>query len=290
MPVRRLSITVESIREQILKGNSPRTQYEPDKLLERLSNNGYIGRTSFVEHTVIIVFTDIVGSSRLWDTHNKDMIPVLKKHNLLIETVAKNCEGVIIKSIGDSYMLYFTEPEHAVIFGIIVQTILRTYLKEPIPINVRIGITKGIAYGISSWWQDSVLFDFHGPAINVASRIETYVANAGGIAVNHEIFNHEGTMKIINFYLNVQQVVYLNKVLLKEKVKRKQITKKDRNGNYYQLATSKSSDKKGDDIIFRDSEKLNGVGDMVVYKCTFKEFPESVFQSIATNMNSHFYT
>ena len=59
------------------------------------------------EQQPTIVFTDVVKSSELWAKDPKLMEERLDNHFNLINEKAKNWGGFVVKTIGDSFMIYF---------------------------------------------------------------------------------------------------------------------------------------------------------------------------------------
>lgn len=113
---------------------------------------------------VTILFTDIVGSTRLWSTHEAAMNVALARHDeLLLETIATH-DGEAFKHTGDGMAAVFAQPEHAVAAAIAVQ---RKVEAEPwaIPggVHVRAAVHSG---GVHE--RDGDLF---GPTLNRAARL-----------------------------------------------------------------------------------------------------------------------
>ena len=55
----------------------------------------------------IIIFTDISGSSKLWNKYKNDFYKKLLELNKIIEKRIKKYNGMVVKLIGDSHMIYF---------------------------------------------------------------------------------------------------------------------------------------------------------------------------------------
>ena len=110
------------------------------------------------------LFTDVEGSTRLWEQHPVAMRSALARHDAILRTAIGGADGEIVKSTGDGLMAIFGEPAAAVDAGIEAQ---RALLAEPWPqlcaIRVRVGIHSGEA--------DSRGGDFFGPAVNRTARI-----------------------------------------------------------------------------------------------------------------------
>ena len=58
-----------------------------------------------------IVFTDVVGSSKLWSDDAVKMDEQLTKHFELIDSIARKYDGFVVKTIGDAFMVYFEGSE-----------------------------------------------------------------------------------------------------------------------------------------------------------------------------------
>ncbi|SVD22653.1 uncharacterized protein METZ01_LOCUS375507, partial [marine metagenome] len=61
-----------------------------------------------------IMFTDIVGYSKMVEKDETHAIKILNEHNQLIETIIRKNSGKIIKHIGDAVFAEFSSTEDAV--------------------------------------------------------------------------------------------------------------------------------------------------------------------------------
>jgi class 3 adenylate cyclase len=62
--------------------------------------------------TVTFLFTDLEGSTRLWQEHPDAMRPALARHDDLVRTAIENRGGYVVKTTGDGFHAAFTT-EHA---------------------------------------------------------------------------------------------------------------------------------------------------------------------------------
>lgn len=116
---------------------------------------------------VTIMFTDIVDSTRLWDTRGDVKGRLLvDQHNRLIFPVIKKFHGNVVKTIGDSVMASFAVPEDALRAAIGIQQSLADYRKKNryFSLEIRIGMHTGMALIEHR--------DVFGDAVNVAARVE----------------------------------------------------------------------------------------------------------------------
>jgi len=130
-----------------------------------------------------VMFTDVVGSSQMWSDDPMTMKENIDKHFNLINGIAKKYDGFVVKTIGDAFMIYFEESrntlENAIECGL---TILSA---ESLPL--RVGICEGPMQEKSYVLQDATLRDFFSNVVNVASRMESRVADPEGIAFSSTI-------------------------------------------------------------------------------------------------------
>jgi class 3 adenylate cyclase len=64
--------------------------------------------------TVTLLFTDIEGSSTLWDDHRSEMALALTKHNELVSEAIAGHGGHVVKDKGDGYFAVFPAAEGAI--------------------------------------------------------------------------------------------------------------------------------------------------------------------------------
>jgi predicted ATPase/class 3 adenylate cyclase len=110
------------------------------------------------------LFTDVEGSTRLWEQNPESMRSALARHDLILRAAIREARGDVVKTTGDGLMAVFADPAHAVTAAVAAQ---RGLLAEAWPtgcaIRVRVGIHTGDA--------ESRGGDFFGPAVNRTARI-----------------------------------------------------------------------------------------------------------------------
>eukprot|EP01062_Namystynia_karyoxenos_P053603 TRINITY_DN43499_c1_g1_i1.p1 TRINITY_DN43499_c1_g1~~TRINITY_DN43499_c1_g1_i1.p1 ORF type:complete len:1314 (+),score=387.41 TRINITY_DN43499_c1_g1_i1:76-3942(+) len=71
--------------------------------------------------TIAVLFSDIVGSTKLWEADAEAMAEALESHNGVIRAQINTYSGYEVKTIGDSFMVSFKDPADAVLCAIAVQ-------------------------------------------------------------------------------------------------------------------------------------------------------------------------
>jgi len=114
--------------------------------------------------TVTFLFTDIEGSSRLWENHADAMAVALARHDAILRDTIQARGGHIFKTIGDAFCVAFPVATGALDAAVAAQRLLRDEPWEEIErIKVRMGIHTGSA--------ESRDADYFGPVLNRVSRL-----------------------------------------------------------------------------------------------------------------------
>ncbi len=118
-------------------------------------------------HKLAVLFTDIVGSTKYFKNHG-DLAGrrMLREHQKIASSPIIEHGGVVVKTVGDSIMAYFHDPQEAVKSAIMIQHQFYTYNKgrdADDQIHVRIGIHYG----------DGIVeqTDIFGNVVNLAAKI-----------------------------------------------------------------------------------------------------------------------
>jgi len=124
--------------------------------------------------TVTFLFTDIEGSTQLWEQHPDAMKSALAKHYSILEEAVESNQGQIVKTTGDGINAVFVATIDAVQASIAAQ---HNFLKplDDVQINVRMGIHTGEA----ELGDD----DYFGQTLNRTARIMS-AGNGGQILLS----------------------------------------------------------------------------------------------------------
>jgi len=128
-----------------------------------------------------ILFTDIKSSSELWKSSESEMFKNLNKLETQVSTITDKYNGMILKSIGDSFMISFDKLIDAINFSIDFQNESPLKVKGKEIVN-RIGICSGKVYELETERQGKKLKDYFGNVVNTASRMESKVSDVSGFA------------------------------------------------------------------------------------------------------------
>ncbi|MET0830918.1 MAG: adenylate/guanylate cyclase domain-containing protein, partial [Acidimicrobiia bacterium] len=112
----------------------------------------------------VFLFTDLEGSTRLWELHPTEMAAALARHDaVLVDAVTSN-DGTVVKTTGDGMMAVFSAVADCVTACLTAQRRLAAETwATTAPLRVRMGVNAGDAEA-----RDG---DFHGTAVNRTARI-----------------------------------------------------------------------------------------------------------------------
>jgi predicted ATPase len=120
---------------------------------------------------VTFLFTDIEGSTRLWESEPTAMQAGLARHDAIMRAAIDGQDGYVFSTSGDGLAAAFQAASAAVAAALGAQDLLgREEWPTSRPLRVRMGLHTGEAQ-----WRDG---DYFGPALNRAARL--MAAGGGG--------------------------------------------------------------------------------------------------------------
>src|SRR6478609_2592887 len=126
--------------------------------------------------TVTFLFTDVEGSSRLWEDHPEVMDDVLARHDEIVRGAIESHAGYVVKTTGDGFHAAFGAARDALAAALAAQQAL---LGEPpvqgVLVKVRMGVHTGEAR-----LRDG---DYYGSEVNRAARLMA-VGHGGQVLVS----------------------------------------------------------------------------------------------------------
>ncbi len=126
---------------------------------------------------VTFLFTDVEGSTRLWDAHPEDMQGALERHDQILRSAITGHAGMVFSTAGDSFAAAFRTPVDGLMAAIAAQLALASEAWAGPTIKVRMGLHSG-----SAQERDG---DYFGPTLNRAARI--MAAGHGGQILLSEV-------------------------------------------------------------------------------------------------------
>lgn len=115
--------------------------------------------------TVTFLFTDIEGSSTLWERYPESMRGALAAHDAIVRRSTQARHGTVFKTIGDAFCCAFAHPDEAIDAAIDAQRAIaaHAWAAELGGIRVRMGVHTGKAVE-----RDG---DYFGPTVNRVARL-----------------------------------------------------------------------------------------------------------------------
>ncbi|MCU1456114.1 MAG: transcriptional regulatory protein (LuxR-family), partial [Actinomycetia bacterium] len=127
--------------------------------------------------TVTFLFTDLEGSTRLWEQHPDAMGPALARHDALLRSAVEQHAGRVVKTTGDGLHAVFVTTRDALDAALAAQRALAGEdWSATGPLRVRMGLHTGDAEA-----RDG---DYYGPATNRAARVMA-AAHGEQLVVSH---------------------------------------------------------------------------------------------------------
>jgi class 3 adenylate cyclase len=129
-----------------------------------------------------VMFTDIVGFSRMMEEDEKGTLQTLDFHNTLVREQVGKFRGSVIKTIGDAFLAQFSTTLDAVECSLAVQEGIHEYNDAKLgkPLSLRVGVHLGDIY----FYENDAL----GEGINIASRLQS-LTKPGHITISREVYS-----------------------------------------------------------------------------------------------------
>jgi len=115
--------------------------------------------------TVTLLFTDIEGSTRLWQEHPQLMSVALTRHDALLQQAIEAAHGYVVKTVGDAFMAVFGTAHDGVQAALQAQ---RALCAEPWPAPLALRVRMGLHTGVTEQRDN----DYYGQEVNRAARIQ----------------------------------------------------------------------------------------------------------------------
>ena len=127
----------------------------------------------------IFLFTDIVGSTRLWEQMPDAMSAAVARHDALLRDIVLSHSGSVVKMAGDGIHAAFADAELALAAAANIQRRLRDESRHGFTLAIRCGLHAGTAVA-----RDG---DYFGTSVNRAARL-CDAANGGQVIFSEAVF------------------------------------------------------------------------------------------------------
>ena len=114
--------------------------------------------------TVTFLFTDVEGSTRLWETAPEAMRSALERHDNILRSAIHDHGGSVFATGGDGFAAAFPRANDAVAAALAAQAALT---KEPWPETAPLAVRMGLHTGVAEQRGE----DYFGPVLNRAARL-----------------------------------------------------------------------------------------------------------------------
>jgi len=128
--------------------------------------------------TVTFLFTDIKGSTKLWERSPQAMQRALARHDQILREAVEECGGYVFKTVGDAFCCAFATAPDALEALLFAQRALLSkegWSEETGPLLVRMALHAGAAEE-----RDG---DYFGPPVNRVARLLS-VAHGGQVLLS----------------------------------------------------------------------------------------------------------
>ena len=114
--------------------------------------------------TITFLFTDIEGSTKLWETRQREMGRALARHDAILRECVAKYGGHIVKTVGDGFFTVFATAPAALQAAMSMQLAIQS---EPWSLETKIRIRIAMHSGTAEL-RDR---DYYGPAVNRVARL-----------------------------------------------------------------------------------------------------------------------
>ncbi|MCP5035147.1 MAG: adenylate/guanylate cyclase domain-containing protein [Actinomycetia bacterium] len=148
------------------------------------------------------LFTDIEGSTRLWEQHPDGMRTALERHDEIVRSVIESHGGYVFSTAGDSFAAAFARAGDAAAATVEAQMVLAGEVwPDGVSICVRMGLHSGVCQEREG--------DYFGPVVNRAARLMS--AGHGG-----QVVVSSTTHELLAGQVDSDALVALGEVRLKD--------------------------------------------------------------------------
>jgi class 3 adenylate cyclase/predicted ATPase len=128
---------------------------------------------------VTFLFTDIAGSSRLWQLHPDVMAAAVERHDAVVHNRVAETDGYVFGTAGDSFSIAFSSVADGLSCAVGIQEDLRAdHWTVPMRLDVRMGLHAGESVERAG--------NYFGPTLNTIGRLHA-VAHGGQVIASDAV-------------------------------------------------------------------------------------------------------
>ena len=114
--------------------------------------------------TVTLLFTDVEGSTRLWERDERAMDVAMRRHNEILRDAIRVHGGHVFKTVGDEFCVAYSTARSAIESAVAAQLALgEAEWPTDRPVRVRMGLHTGACHEVEG--------DYFGPTVNRVARL-----------------------------------------------------------------------------------------------------------------------
>jgi class 3 adenylate cyclase len=154
-----------------------------------------VGANSLKVRDLALLFTDLKGSTALYERiGDLHAFSLVQQHFESIERIVGECNGTIVKTIGDAVMAAFSRAEDAANAAVRMRDEIEglNATRGTRDVILKIGLHKGSAIAVML----NERLDYFGQTVNIAARVQG-VAESDEIAISDEAMREPGVAEAV---------------------------------------------------------------------------------------------
>jgi class 3 adenylate cyclase len=155
---------------------------------------------------VTLMFTDLKASTSLYeDIGEAPAYALVRRHFDLLQQTIAQCDGALVKTIGDAVMAAFFDPAKAIKAAFEMhQAISNDNAARGIPpaLSLKIGIHHGSCIAVNT----NDILDYFGTAVNLAARIQKE-SRGGDVVVTDDVWSDPHVQEVLAAYHHAHEPI-----------------------------------------------------------------------------------
>jgi len=145
---------------------------------------------------VTFLFTDLKGSTAMYERlGDLNAYALVREHFALLDSVASQHSGAVVKTIGDAVMAVFCRPADAVAAALTIRRQIDRFNAEHGRPGIILKIGAHCGPSIAVTLNDNL--DYFGQTVNVAARVQS-LAEAGEVCISEALYSAPGVAELLS--------------------------------------------------------------------------------------------